>query len=217
MKKLILTSAMLVASVAAFAQGKINLINDSASLVMLSSSGNVSNSDISLRGQPVGNSSPLLSGVVLTAGLFGGTSSSQLYLYSTTALTGAAAGSAGIIGPMHVICQANPTTGALNIPGIANNTPIGSTTPWFDVKVWDNAYASYDAAFAAGAYTGASPLFQMNPGPSLGYVNTAPPSLNSTWTEGPIFVALGGTIPEPSSVAFAGLAAAAMLIFRRRK
>src|SRR5712664_1393519 len=117
MKKLILTSAMLVASVAAFAQGKINLINDAASLVMLSTSGNVSNSDVSLRGAAIGNSTPLLSGVILTAGLFGGTTSSQLYLYSTTALTSATAGSAGIIGPMHIQAFAN-ASGALAIPGI---------------------------------------------------------------------------------------------------
>jgi hypothetical protein len=217
MKKLILTSAMLVASVAAFAQGKINLINDAASLVTLSTTGNVSTADISLRGQPVGNSTPLPSGVILTAGLFGGLTSSQLYLYSTTTLNGAAAGSAGIIGPMHVICAANATTGALLINGIANGTPIGSSTPWFDVKVWDSQYLTYDLALAANAYTGAGAPFQMNPGPGIAYVNTAGPGVNSTWTEGPIVVALGGTIPEPSTFAFAGLAAAGMLIFRRRK
>jgi hypothetical protein len=207
MKKLILTSAMVVASLAAFAQGKINLINDGASLVMLSSNAPIAAADQSLRGQPIGNSTPLPSGVTLTAGLWGGATAGALSFYSATALTSAAAGSAGVIGPMH-IQLISPL-----INGIPSGTAIGSSTPWFDVKVWDASYASYDLALAAGAYTGAGAPFQMNPGNSIAYVNTSP-GANSTWTEGPIFVS---QVPEPASFALAGLAGAAMLIFRRRK
>jgi hypothetical protein len=207
MKKLILTSAMVVASMAAFAQGKINLINDSASLVMLSQSNQVSAADASLRGQPIGNSTPLPSGVTLTAGIWGGASVSSLFFYSATALNSSTAGSAGVIGPMHVLLS-SPV-----INGIANGTPIGASTPWFDVRVWDASYATYDLALQAGAYTGAGAPFQMNPGSSIAYVNTSP-GVNSTWSEGAIFVS---QVPEPASFAFAGLAGAAMLIFRRRK
>jgi len=200
---------MVVASMAAFAQGKISLINDQASLVMLSPSNGVAAADASLRGLPIGNSTPLPSGVTLTAGIWGGATAGALSFYSATALTSAAAGSAGVIGPMHV--QLNSPA----IPGLPNGAAIGSSTPWFDVRVWDASYASYDLALAAGAYTGAGAPFQMNPGASIAYVNTAGPSANSTWTEGPIFVSQ--TIPEPASFALAGLAGAAMLIFRRRK
>jgi len=199
---------MVVASMAAFAQGKINLINDGASLVMLSSNAPVAAADQSLRGQPIGNSTPLPSGITLTAGLWGGATAGALSFYSATALTSSAAGSAGVIGPMHI--QLNSPA----IPGIVNNTTIGASTPWFDVRVWDASYASYDLALAAGAYTGAGAPFQMNPGPGIAYVNTAAPSGNSTWTEAPIFVS---QVPEPASFALAGLAGAAMLIFRRRK
>jgi hypothetical protein len=208
MKKLILTSAMVVASMAAFAQGKINLINDSASLVMLSSSNQVSAADASLRGQAIGNSTPLPSGVTLTAGLWGGASAGALFFYSATALTSAAAGSAGVIGPMHILLS-SPL-----INGIPSGTPITSSTPWFDVRVWDASYATYDLALQAGAYTGAGAPFQMNPSSTIAYPNTAGPGPNSTWTEAPIFVS---QVPEPASFAFAGLAGAAMLIFRRRK
>jgi hypothetical protein len=209
MKKLLFTLITFVTCVAAFAQGKINLINDAASLVMFSSNSFVNPADASLRGQPIGNSTPLPSGVTLTAGLWGGTSLGALFLYSTTALTSTAAGSAGVIGPMHI----QLTSPLIN--GIPSGTPIGASTPWFDVRVWDAAYATYDAAIAAGAYTGAGAPFQMNPGNSIAYPNTAGPSANSTWTEGPIYV--GVLIPEPSTFALAGLAGAAMLILRRRK
>ena len=212
MKKLLFTLITLVTCAAAFAQGKINLINDGASLVKFATNTLTLPADASLRGLPIGNSTPLLSGIVLTAGLWGGTSPGALFFYSATALTSTAAGSAGVIGPMHIVLNTN-ANGAPNIPGIANGTPIGSSTPWFDVKVWDAAYASYDLASAAGAYTGAGAPFQMNPGPSIAYVNTSP-GVNSTWTEGPIFV---GWVPEPSTLALAGLGAAAMLILRRRK
>jgi hypothetical protein len=212
MKKAVLVFMASLACIASLAQGKINLINDGASLVMFAANGPINAADASLRGQPIGNSTPLPSGVTLTAGLWGGTNSSSLFFYSATALTSTAPGSAGVIGPMHIVLNAQPD-GAPAIPGILNATPIGPSTPWFDVRVWDASYANYEAAFAAGAYAAAGFPFQMNPGPSIAYVNTAGPSANSTWTEGPIWM---GLIPEPSSFALAGLAAA-MLILRRRK
>jgi hypothetical protein len=54
----------------------------------------------------------------------------------------------------------------------------------------------------------------MNPGSGLAYVGSAPASANSTWVSAPITMAL---VPEPSTFALAGLGAAALMIFRRRK
>ncbi|HYL95727.1 MAG TPA: PEP-CTERM sorting domain-containing protein [Terriglobales bacterium] len=152
------------------------------------------------------------------AGLYGGTSSSLLYQYTPNspplALLNNASSAAGAIGPFQVLCNANAASGAVAIPGIASGTPIGAATPWFQVKVWDSAYASYAAALAAGsAYVGQGPLFQLNPGPGLTYTFTAPAGPNSSWTDTPIIVAA----PEPSTFALAGLGAAALMIFRRRK
>jgi hypothetical protein len=214
MKKLLLTSVMLAACAGAFAQGKVNLINDAASLITLTGNSSLyMSADAPLAGAAIGNTSPLPSGITLMAGLYGGTSQGSLFLYSTMLLNGSAPGSAGVVGPLHIVLNAIPATGAPAIGGIANNAPIGASTPWFQVSVWDSTYPTWAAAHNAGAYTGQGPEFQMNPGAGIAYVNTSP-SGNSTWTDGPLTVAL---VPEPSTFALAGLGAAAMLIFRRRK
>ena len=95
---------------AAFAQGKVEVINDPASLVELPN------------GQPVGNGSPLPSGLVLIVGFYGGTSSTALFEYSSALLNNPAI-PAGQIGPFDVILNANPT-GATAIPGIASGAAI---------------------------------------------------------------------------------------------
>jgi hypothetical protein len=120
-----------------------------------------------------------------------------------------------VINAFQVVLSANPSTGTPAIPGIANGTAIGANTPWFQVRVWDSAYASFYAALANGAIVGQGPLFQMNPGPSLASQNTAPPGVNSTWSETPIYIGL--FVPEPSTTALVGLGVATLLIFRRRK
>jgi len=214
MKKTLLTLGFVALSVAAFAQGRVNVLNDAGSPVQLTSNTSlVLSGDLSLAGVSVGNSTPLPSGIVLAAGLYGGTSAGSLFLYSATTMNTAIP--AGSIPAFHVVLNANAATGAPAIPGIASGTAIGANTPWFQVRIWDNAYANYDLARAAGAYTGFGAEFQLNPSPSaIAYTGTTPPGANSTWQDAPIVVAL---VPEPSTFALAGLGAAAMLIFRRRK
>lgn len=213
MKKTLLTIALVTAvSAAAFAQGKVNVIGDTLSPIILGSN-NVMAADSSLRGQPIGNATALPSGVTLVAGLYGGTSSSSLFLYSSTTLN-VTANPAGTIPAFHVVLNAGATPGAPGIGGIASGTAMGASTPWFQVRVWDSSAPNYDAALAQGLYTGEGAEFQLNPGPSLAYTSTAPPGANTTWTDGAITVQL---VPEPTTFALAGLAAAGMVIFRRRK
>lgn len=212
MKKVLLTLSVAALSVAAFAQGRVNVLNDAGSQVVLTSnSGLAMSADQGMLGHPI--TTPLPSGVTLMCGLYGGTSQGSLFLYSTWLMN--AAIPAGSIPATHVILNAIPATGAPAIPGIATGTPIGASTPWFQVRVWDSTYANFAAAVAANAYNGENAEFQLNPSPSsIAYTGTTPPGPNSTWTDGPIVVAL---VPEPSTFALAGLGAAAMLIFRRRK
>ena len=217
MKPTLLTGLFLTACLTALSQGKVNVTNDGASLVTLTTdTSKVFPADRGLAGQAVGNSMPLPSGVVLMAGLYGGTSSSSLFLYTTTASTllNVAGNPAGFINPFHVVLNANPATGAPAIPGIASGTAIGAGTPWFQVKVWDSAYPSYEAA-CGKSYVMLAPLFQLNPGPSLSYTFTAPAGPNSTWSEVPIISPL--VCPEPSALALVGLGAWTLLSFRRRR
>jgi hypothetical protein len=66
-------------------------------------------------------------------------------------------------------------------------------------------------------YFGTSGLFTAVPGTSIAYpflYQTTAPVL-STWAAGPIVA--NAIIPEPSSMVLAGLGAASLLLFRRRK
>lgn len=205
MKKVILTSLMVAAAVGAFAQGKVGFKNDSASLVTLTSdTAKVLTADLTQVGTAVGNATPLLSGRVLVAGLYGGATAGALALQGIQPLN--TANSAGVIATKSLILT--------GIAGIASGTAIGANTPYFQVKVWENTYASYELAPDATSYKGIGSVFQMNPGNSIAYVTTAPPSVNTTWVEAPIVVAL---VPEPTVAAIAGLGLASMLVFRRRK
>jgi PEP-CTERM motif len=217
MKKLLLTSALVAVCAGAFAQGKVNVVNDGASLVTLSTAtGALLAADVGKAGQAVGNANPLPSGVVLIAGLYAGTSSTALFLYNPNnganpLLNNASAG-AGVAGPFAVQLNAATSSGGPSILGITSGTAITASTPWMQVRVWDSAFATYALALGK-SYTGETPLFQMNPGPGVIYPLCAPASGNSSWVDGPILL----SAPEPSTFALAGLGAAALMIFRRRK
>jgi len=182
MKRIILSAICLAAWSSVFAQGKVTLAVDSASLVTLDSNpANVLPADTGLAGQPVGNQTPLPSGVVVTIGLYAGTNPTSLALQGAGRMDDPAFAS-GVVAwtrVHHIILS--------GINGTTSGTPIGSGTPWMQVKVWDSAYASYELT-PADHYRGQGALFQMNPGNSLAYPTTAPPSVNSTWVEAPIVV-----------------------------
>jgi hypothetical protein len=80
------------------------------------------------------------------------------------------------------------------------------------VMGWTGAAASFDAALAANSMVNVSAKF----GSTTGNPTTTPPG-----TATPIADTFGGVtlqpVPEPSTFALAGLGAAALLIFRRRK
>ena len=187
MKKNILILAMTAITTAAFAQGKVGFQNDATRLIRWTT-----NTTLLLppeqpfAGQPIDQSSGHIpSGRVLIAGLYGGTSSDSLSLLTTTSF--------GVSQP-----------GLLTIAHLVTPFP-GATPAWFQVKIWDSAYANYEAALAATGgndYFGTSPVFTMTPGTGLTY-----PGINNsggtTWPAEPIYVGLVGApsiLSQPQSL-----------------
>jgi len=215
MKKTLLTLALVGASLAAFAQGKVSLQNDGSSLYTLTNSAaDLPSADGALAGQAVPITGPLPSGVVLEVGLYGGTSSTALTLQTEVAINpqGGGAGPAAGQPPFtHTVTSFSGYTAGADA--------------FFEVFVWNSFYTTPQLSLAAGisnpaqpGYYGANNIFQMIPGSSISY----PPITgggNSTWVaagdENPLYVSV--VVPEPTTLALLGLGAAGMLIFRRRK
>jgi len=216
MKKLVLTLTATLACVAAFAQGKISFQNDSLHLVYFDPNpANLAPGDAALAGQATAVSSNQASGVTLAADLYMGTSSSVLSLYSSTTFNAAAPGPG--------------KWGAVSVQAI-NPLVLGGTPVFVEAQVRDSSFAppSTFTGQKFGTYYGASQMFTFTLGSSSVYPvmwsqtqgNWAPGSFNmdtsayGTGARGAIDVA---TVPEPSSFVLAGLGAAALLVFRRRK
>jgi len=203
MKKTLLTVTLAAATLAAFAQGKVALQQDGGSLITLT---RTTAADSALLGQPVPTTGPLPSGVLLEVGLFGGATSNALTLQTSEIMNNGSSGlPAGWWASEHCVTS---------FPGYTANARA-----FFQVEVWDAAYPTLLAAEAAGSYYGEDNVFSMIPGTSITY-----PGINNggqtTWVAAGNETQLsttGGPIPEPATLALAGLGAAALVIFRRRK
>jgi hypothetical protein len=197
MKKTLLTLALVAASVAAFAQGKVTFGNDSLHLFTL---GQVLPGDTA---GPIGVS-PLPSGRSLIAILYAGTSAGSMTLQTSYVLDANNWG---------------PTEGRMVSRGIILAGVPGAAVGTFNIVISDVAGA-VGSAFVPGAaanafYYGTTGNFTATPGASISYpglVSGTP--AGSTWTPAALVV---NAVPEPSSMVLAGLGAASLLLFRRRK
>jgi hypothetical protein len=99
------------------------------------------------------------------------------------------------------------TDGAGLFDGGSVPVPVGSYT--VQARAWFNnsQYSTYDAAFAAQKNAGFSAFQNID--------STAPPT-PANFTTFPSFQ-VTAIVPEPATFALAGLGAAALLLFRRRK
>jgi hypothetical protein len=91
-----------------------------------------------------------------------------------------------------------------SVPGSA-----ASSTVYLDLEVWEGNATSYAAAVAAGAYTGNTGVFANASGGGL----SAPVSLTGMPD---LQLATSTVIPEPSTLAMAGVGLASMLFLRRK-
>jgi hypothetical protein len=211
MKKLVLTAVASLACLAAFAQGKVSLQVDSLHLVYY----DPARTDASLGGQ--GCSSTLFpAGYPMMADLYAGTSSSSLSLISSTTFSAS---------------PGKPNSLSVQIPGVPSGSVFmilqvrdsAGTTP---ESIWTPAFNEAAAQAAGLHFWGTSTEFSFNLGVSITY----PPmwGANGNWPAGTFAldqygagsrggIAVVSLVPEPTTAALAGLAAAALLIFRRRK
>lgn len=208
MKKIIVLTLVGAASFGAFGQGLMNLGNQLGATVFRAPiSGPVSgNPTLEIHGQgtgslyfPQGSTSyagaSFLAGSGFSFSLYAGTSDATLALVPGSVKPFNTGGAAGFV-----------TTSAVTIPGID-----AGLTCRFQIRAWDNASG---ATYELATIRGASEIVTSG---QLGGVNAQgtlfPINPDSTgWTAFNIHV-----IPEPSTFVLAGLGAAALVIFRRRK
>jgi hypothetical protein len=227
MKKLLLTSALALVCAGAFAQGKITFLNDSLHLVYYTTdTKHLVAGDESLAGQAtLTTANP--SGHSLYAELWGGTSTSTLSKIVTTTFTGSSAAGKW--------SSVNVSTGYAGGANASVVTPPGGQTDYFQITVYDTLASSYaEASTSQNEYYGETSVFTMVPSTTTSYFyiyNSAATKGASTWANGTYSIPSAGVgysgglgaievvanVPEPTSFALAGLGAAALLIFRRRK
>lgn len=198
MKKLLLTGLLAGLAAGAYAQGT------GAGSVLLA---NNQNTD-----QTIGataNGLVFLNGALITTdfsvALFGFTDSTSVLSHPVGSLTGSATASDNVLGP-------GTFTDLSSTAYAVDGTTTASTGAFFILQAWTGSAASYAAAVAAGAPAGQTAVFVNG----LGGVG-APPSTTPQLVGMPALNLTVSAVPEPSTFALAGLGAAAMLIFRRRK
>lgn len=212
MKKLITILALTTMCVGAYAQGKVAFANDSLHRYYMSADlGKLSAADAALAGNRTPVNGLLPSGRTLVVDLFAGADGGSLAYVTTTTMSGA-------------------LVGAQNTANIAVAGLAGGTTGFFQYQIRDNTFATAALAQQGGGYFGFSTVFTAVLSGTTAYNNLTQKTTPtfSTWADG-TYVIPGGSfglgaievgqviVPEPSSMALAGLGAASLLIFRRRK
>jgi len=215
MKKVVLTLTASLACLAAFAQGKISFQTDSLHLAYYTTGPNA--------GQAI-SSANLPSGGLM-ADLYMGSSSTSLFLYSSTTFSA----TPGKWNTASVQANANAGGSPALAPGsvvfvVAQIRGGGDTASQSLSSVLLQTPDVYAQALGYSFYSW-SQEFQFTLGASISYpfMYTAPGwapgtfDLSSSAGAGAKGVMGVTAVPEPTSMALAGLGMAAMLIFRRRK
>lgn len=197
MKKVILTALALVAVISAQAQGRINFSSAGSGVASkFVTSG--------LNGDPLGVKSITSADATIRADLFWTAGASTVGVTPGQLTT--QAGYNQLFSA--VAAQAGYFTGGSKTVTGWTAGPIVA-----QVRVWDTAFGSYETARTApGAHWGESVLFVITPTVSP----TAAPNLVGLGNPA-TYTLTFNPVPEPSSMALAGLGAAALLVFRRRK
>jgi hypothetical protein len=205
MKKLLVTTAATLMTVAVFAQGTVYFSNGAFNKISSGASGSASSTWTLM---------PATAGA-LDFGLFYGTGTTQPATLSFAGVSGYnSTANAGVI--------ANATGGAITALPIPGTTP-GETDVWIQIAGWSATFgtnwAGAKASTTQGDYWGQSAVVNVG---SLGPTTGPGAAIWQTATGTDPAKIAGGfavftNVPEPTTITLAGLGVAAMLILRRRK
>jgi len=225
MKKLILTALGVTCAAGVFAQGTVIFNNRISGTVVqhiyAPLSANPTNSQIGNGSGDLASGSTSWAGYSViglngTGGSYGGATTFAQLL-----------GAPGAGSPESSLVPAGPTTTFRTGAGggwvAGTTTTLGNVNPdaasaTLELVAWDNSSGQYPtwtqarAAWLAGTIAaGVSGTFNVS---AIGGTVNQAPSILGVQSFNMYFI---GTVPEPSTFALAGLGAAALLIFRRRK
>jgi len=208
MKKLLLTTAATLLTVAAFGQGQVNFNNASS----ISGWTPVQDRHVYFTTNPALLLPGITAGAPVSsnhAGINLGSLRAALYFAASTVndplqFTAAAGG------PATFKVSTSATAGSW-FGGTRTLTGLATGTANMFVVVWDSALSSDPFSSAAqGGLWGRSAIFQYT-------IPTSPTPAPAEFLPNGLASFSIGIVPEPSTFALAGLGAAAMLILRRRK
>lgn len=218
MKKTILTALAMVCAAGAFAQGTVIFNNRNGITTHVYSGGNSQIRGNSAADNPSG--STVYPGLLIgtAGGLAAGTTFASLLGAAGTVPEGSPLLLAASGGGVTTFRTGAAAGNIVATTATFNNIPKDAPTGTFQMVAWDNSSGLYSnwtlasQAWQAGLIAaGSSALFTFNL--IGGDVNTPPIWGNAIGVSSFNIY----TIPEPSTMALAGLGAAALVIFRRRK
>lgn len=211
MKKLLTALALTGIAASALAQGTINFANSSTTLVKYGPTSGT---------YATGSSAPINTSFVELLWAEPGTAAGA-YSSGETLATWLGANQ-GWNAMSSSIKAVSPLVGRFSAGTLTANTTVAGEVINAIVIGWSGgSYATYDAAVTSGnqsVYAGFSSVFTIDTGNPNATPSPESPAVITTSTATPFTgIYLTPLVPEPSSLALAGLGAAAMLIFRRRK
>lgn len=203
MKKILCTLAVVGLASSMYAQGLVSFQNSSASVIKQKNAGEPDSAAVAVPAN--GGFVQLIWAPAGTAWSYNAAVDGALSGWLTTSSWKILDGSLKAIGP----AAGRFNAGGLTVPTATPGAAIDAV-----IVGWTGNAVSFDDATTEGALTGISSKFSV----TTGNPTTEPPGTPAAITGAGQFTGLIVTVvPEPSSLALAGLGAAALLIFRRRK